>query len=357
MKYFVICGETSGDLHLSILLGQVKKIDKTAEFVGVCGEKSESIGVKKLLDITEINVMGLGQALMRYKVLKQKLIGFVDFIEKEKIKNVILIDYGGFNLGMVKLLRERFKKEINIFYYIPPKLWVWGKKRIHKLKLVDHIMVIFPWEKEFYDAENTPSVYFGNPLVDEVFPRKTSGEKILLLPGSRRQELDMILPVMNKIVANEQNREFVLKVANSRDEDRIRIAFVKYSNIEITVTKSLQELSAECKGAIATSGTVILELALLYVPTVLIYKMSKMNEIIFNTLIRFPYLGLPNIALKKFLFPELIQNNCESVKIMSAYDEIVSKDLSKDFDTLRDILGSKDIINQFAKYVVNESRS
>jgi len=357
MKYFVICGETSGDLHLSILMGQVKKNDVNADFVGVCGEKGESIGVKKLLDITEINVMGFAQALKKYKYLKARAMEFVEYIEKEDIKNILLIDYGGFNLVFVKLLRERFGNRVNIFYYIPPKLWVWGKKRIHKLRLVDHIMVIFPWEKEFYDKENTPCVYFGNPLVDELKPRKSYGDRVLLLPGSRRQELEAILPVMKEIVITHSERRFILKVANGRDEKMIREQFEALDNIEITLEKTLQELSCECHGAIATSGTVILELALLNIPTVLIYKMSKLNEFLFKAIIRFPYLGLPNIALKKFLFPELLQKACEPVTIMKAYDTIVSADLTDDFKELRELLGNRDIINQYANYVIKESRS
>lgn len=350
MKYFAICGEPSGDLHLSYLIEALKKQNLSIEFSGVCGAKSEALGMKKILDIREISVMGIFNVIKKIRFLKRKALSFLDYIEEERITHVLLIDYGGFNLAFVKQLRHRFQNRVKIVYYIPPKLWVWGKKRIHTLKMVDHIMVIFPWEKSFYEKENTPVVYFGNPLVDQLKPVERVGNKILLLPGSRTQELKAILPVMKGIVLNSQE-SFILKVANQEDLPMIQRLFLPYENVEVVINVSLVDLSRECRSAIATSGTVVLECALLNLPTILLYKMDKVSEWIFKTFIKFPFLGLPNIAMNRFMFPELLQEQCEPLTILRTLKKLEEHDLTKDFNDLRALLGREAILEKISQYL------
>ena len=166
MKFFVSTGEVSGDLHLSYLVKAIHQENKNIKFYGVAGEHSKVQGVEVIQDITELAIMGFTEIIKKYSFLKKKANEYIEFIKKEKIDKVILVDYGGFNLKFLELLKKEVP-EVEVFYYIPPKLWIWGKGRIKKLVKADHIMVIFPWEVDFYKKEGVKVIYFGNPFVDK----------------------------------------------------------------------------------------------------------------------------------------------------------------------------------------------
>ena len=212
MKFFVSTGEASGDLHLSYLVKSVKARYKDVDFVGVAGEKSQREGVEILQDINELAIMGFTEVLKKYKFLKQKAYEYLQYIKDNQIKNVILVDYGGFNVKFLELLKNEIK-DIKIFYYIPPKVWIWGEKRVEKLRLADYIMVIFPWEVEFYKKHNINAIYFGNPFTDFYKKVERTGNKILLLPGSRRQEIKAMLPVFEEIINDLKDDKFILKLS------------------------------------------------------------------------------------------------------------------------------------------------
>ena len=216
MKFFVSTGEASGDLHLSYLVKSVKARYKNIDFVGVAGEKSQKEGVEILQDINELAIMGFTEVLKKYKFLKQKAYEYLQYIKDNQIKNVILVDYGGFNVKFLELLKNEIK-DIKIFYYIPPKVWIWGEKRVEKLRLADYIMVIFPWEVDFYKKHNIEAIYFGNPFTDFYKKVERNGNKILLLPGSRRQEIKAMLPVFEEIIDDLKEDKFILKLNSTQD--------------------------------------------------------------------------------------------------------------------------------------------
>ncbi len=353
MKYFVSAGEISGDMHLSHLIENIKKINQDAEFYGAAGSCSVKKGVNIIQDIDELAVMGFKEIFGKIAFFKNKMNDYVEFIKENKIKNVIMVDYGGFNLAFLKILKKEIK-EIKVFYYIPPKLWVWGKWRIKKLALADYILAIFPWEKEFYRENGIEAVYFGNPLVDinEVVAEK--GDKILLLPGSRRQELKEIIPVMNETAKKLTNKKFLLKAA---DKKLLSYFTDMADNIEITTTMTLEECAAKSYCAVAASGTVTLELALMGVPSVVVYKTSLFNELVARMILKIKYVSLPNIVKNEEIFKELLQKNMKTEKIMEEINNIEKNyfDIKEKLSDMREILGNKDVIYKYGEFIVNNS--
>lgn len=355
MKFFVSTGEASGDLHLSYLVKSIKTRYKDADFYGVAGEKSEKEGVKILQNIDDLAIMGFTEILSKYKFLKKKAQEYINFIKENEIKKVILIDYGGFNLKFLEILKKEIK-DIEIYYYIPPKIWIWGESRIHKLKLADHIMVIFPWEVEFYKKHNVDAIYFGNPFSDIYKKNEESGDKILLLPGSRKQELTSIMPVFLEIVENLKNEKFILKLNSKNDliyVDRIS----KYENIEIKVDEKLSEITKNCKIGIATSGTVTLELALLNLPSIVVYKTSLINYFIAKYILKVGFISLPNLILNSEIFPELVQGKCnakeiiKNIKKMEEEKEIVFSKIEE----MRAKISGKSVIDSYADFLMEKN--
>ena len=342
MKFFVSTGEVSGDLHLSYLVKAIKKKYRDVEFYGVAGRHSRNVGVEVIQDIDELAIMGFTEVLKKYSFLKRKANEYIDFIKKENIKKVILVDYGGFNLKFLELLKQEIE-DIEVYYYIPPKLWIWGEKRIKKLIKADHIMVIFPWEVDFYKKHGVDAIYYGNPFVDKYIVEKRSEEYILLLPGSRKQEIKTLLPTMLEIVKREK----------WIDED-----LTKYPNLTLEFEKKLSECVKKSKMAIAASGTVTLELALMGLPTIVVYKTGFINAFIARHILKIAFVSLPNLALGREVFPELLQERCtveEIEKYLKKIEDNKEK-IQEDIKEVREKLSGRSVIENYTNFLVKGER-
>ncbi len=351
MKYFVSTGEISGDLHLSYLVNAMNKIDNNASFFGVAGKHSKEAGVTVIQDIDELAVMGFWEALKKYKFLKNKIYEYIEFIKKEEIKKVILVDYGGFNLKFMELLQKHIDG-IEIYYYIPPKVWVWGEKRVKKLKNVDHMVVIFPWEVDFYKKHGIDVVYYGNPFLDIYKRIDRRGDKILLLPGSRKKEVQNLLPIMLEVVEKRNNESFILKLASREHLKWVDLDISRYKNLEIIDNLSLRDVAEQSKYAIAASGTVILELALLGLPGVVVYKIDRLSGLIGKYILKLKYVSLPNLALDREVYRELLQGDCNRDKILEAVQNIEdNKDyFEEQIGEIIEKLGGENIMEKYAKF-------
>lgn len=356
MKFFVSTGEASGDLHLSYLVKSIKNRYQDVDFVGVAGEKSAKEGVEILQDINELAIMGFAEVLKKYKFLKQKANEYLEYIKENEIKNVILVDYGGFNLKFLELLKKEIE-DIKIFYYIPPKVWIWGEKRVEKLKLVDYIMVIFPWEVDFYKKHGVDAIYFGNPFTDFYKKVERIGDKILLLPGSRKQEIFSMLPVFKKIIEDKQDEKFILKL-NSKQDLKFTEDFDKYKNLQIVVDKKLKDIVTDCKLSLATSGTVTLELALLGLPSIVVYKTTWLNYFIAKYILKVGYISLPNLILNDEIFPELVQGDCEAKNIESHMEKILKniKETENKIELMRKKVEGEAVVDSYADFLVKEGK-
>lgn len=356
MKYFFITGEISGDLHGAYLINELKKHNKNIKVYGVGGKNMENEGVEIIQDISELAIMGFSEVIRKYLYLKKKANDYIEFIKKNNIKNIVLIDYGGFNLRFLEMIKREIK-DIKVFYYIPPKLWVWGKKRIKKLVKSDHILVIFPWEVSFYKQYNIDVIYYGNPFIDKYkIENKDELKHILLLPGSRAQEIKKIMPIYIDIIKSEKDKNFIIKFASEKDKKNYIKIIDKYSNVSICDDK-LEALSKKAKLAIAVSGTVTFELALLEVPMVVVYKASIINEIIVKLFIKLKYVSLPNIAMDEMVFPELLQKKCNHKEILKSLDYIDKNYnfLIEKIKTMKKNMNNSDIMRKYSDFIVENS--
>lgn len=352
-KFFVSAGEVSGDLHLSYLVKNILKIEPESEFYGVAGEHSREAGVHVIQDINELAIMGFVEAVKKYSFLKKKSREYIDFIKKEHINKVILVDYGGFNLKFMELLRKEAPK-VEIFYYIPPKLWVWGEKRIDTLKLADHIIVIFPWEVEFYKKHNVDAVYFGNPFYEKYHFQERNGESVLLLPGSRKQEIQAVFPEMAKLIETDPEKNFILKLSSREHLKWIDADLKSYKNLSVRIDDSLKSCVKKSQVAIATSGTVTLELALMGIPTVVVYKTSLINELIAKFILKVKYISLPNLVVNREVFPELLQRRCNVYEISKAMKGLIEnrERVEQEIQEIRAALAGDEILKRYGEFIV-----
>ena len=352
MKIFVSTGEVSGDLHLSYLIKNMLEIDKNIEFYGVVGEHCKALGVESVFDIKELAIMGFLEALKKYSFLKKKAYEYIEFIREKNIEKVILVDYGGFNLEFLKLIKK-ILPQVEVYYYIPPKLWIWGKRRIKKLRLADHIMVIFPWEVEFYKKYGIDVVYYGNPFIEKYPLIETEGDKILLLPGSRKQEVTSLLPVMLDLVENNKEENFLLKLPDKKTFKWVSYDLTKYKNLEVS-EESLEEVVKKSKIAVAASGTVTLELAIMGLPAVVVYKVTLLNYLIGKYILRLKYISLPNLTENKEVYPELIGKDCNEKNILSKIKYMLENinSIKNDIKEIREKLYGREITKNYGDYIL-----
>lgn len=353
MNYFISTGELSGDLHASYIVEKIKTLDKDSKFYAMGGKNLRGQDVEIIRDIDSLAIMGFIEVVKNFSYLKTILYETVDFIIKNDIDRVILVDYGGFNLKLLEKLKE-LKPSIKVSYYIPPKVWIWGKNRVHKIAKADEILVIFPWEVEFYSKYNYKAIYFGNPFMEKYEKINSKGNSILLLPGSRKQEIKKLFPIMLDIVKEKSDETFILKLAKENDLSLIEEDLSKYPNLVIESEKSLKELCSHSKYALAASGTVILELALLGLPGIVLYKTSLINELIVRFFINLTYVSLPNLTLEKEVYKELLQNDCNKNEVLKEM-AILEKNyfqIEKQVDEIRHKLDGKNITENYAKVII-----
>ncbi len=316
MKYYLIAGERSGDLHGANLMKGIRAHDPAAEFRAWGGDLMQEQGATLVTHYTDMAFMGFLEVLKNLPTI----LGFLKKCKADVLDYqpdaLILIDYPGFNLRMAAFARKR---GIKVLYYISPKVWAWNQKRALKIKAtVDRMFVIFPFEVDFYKKYGYDVTYVGNPLMDAIHDftpdpdfiskNKLNDKKIIaLLPGSRKQEVTGTLDTMLSIQASFPDYEFVIAAVKSLPGS----LYEKYQNLpNVTVVfESTYDLLTVAQAALVTSGTATLETALFSVPEVVCYRTSGVSYAIAKNLIRVPYISLVNLILEKEAVRELIQDN------------------------------------------------
>ena len=332
MKYYIIAGEASGDLHGSNLIKEIKRLDANATIRCWGGDKMEAAGATLVKHYKELAFMGFAEVIKNLPAIMKNFKFCKEDIQAFQPDAVILIDYPGFNLRMAEWTHEKKYKTI---YYISPQVWAWKESRVKAIKkYVDKMIVILPFEKDFFKKWNYDVEYVGHPLVDviENFKKEHSSIKqspniIALLPGSRRQEIATKLPIMLQASKNFANYKFIVAKAPSVDDEFYEPFLSGYKNVEV-ISNDTYSLLMKADAALVTSGTATLETALFGVPEVVCYKAGSISYQIAKRLVKLRFICLVNLIMDKEVVKELIQNELTAENITKELNGIL-------FDTLK----------------------
>lgn len=355
MKYYIIAGEASGDLHASNLLRELKKLDSNFTGRGWGGDLMQQQGVDLVKHYRDLAFMGFVEVITNLRTILKN----IDFCKKDILNYqpdaLILIDYPGFNLRIAEFAKQH---GIKVYYYISPQIWAWKQSRIHQIKKnVDKMLVILPFEKEFYDKFDYEVDFVGHPLLDAIAQRNSenseiwrsknkliSSKIIALLPGSRKQEISTMLPLMLSAKSKFLEYTFVVGAAPSVDAQF-------YSNVindpDVKVVfGQTYDLLENAEAALVTSGTATLETALFNVPEVVCYKGNIISYHIAKRLIKIKYISLVNLIMDREVVTELIQEELNTQRIADELSRIINdassrKKMLVDFAELRTKLGGE----------------
>ncbi|MEW6467390.1 MAG: lipid-A-disaccharide synthase [Bacteroidota bacterium] len=318
MRYYIIAGEASGDLHASNLMRYLRQLDPAASFRCWGGDRMKAQGGELVKHYRELAFMGFTEVLMNLRTILQNIRYCKNDILEHRPDALILVDYPGFNMRIAEFARAN---GIRVFYYISPQVWAWKQSRVHKIKrTVDRMFVILPFEKDFYRNFGYEVDFVGHPLLDAIeekekasfrdFTREhgLSGKPIVaLLPGSRRQEIAVMLPVMAALSRKFPDHQFVIAGAPSQPMEFYE-GFIRGSGIAVLHDKTY-DLLRQASAALVTSGTATLETALFEVPEVVCYKGGAISFLIAKQLVKVKYISLVNLIMDREVVKELVQHD------------------------------------------------
>lgn len=366
MKYYIIAGEASGDLHGARLIQSLKNFDSVADIRCWGGDLMQAQGTSLAKHIKELAFMGFVEILGHINTLRQNFKFCKQDILNYKPDVVIFIDYPGFNLRLAKFVKRNGFKT---FYYISPQLWAWKKKRIDIIRrYIDKMFVILPFENEFYKLNGVDVIYEGHPLkdiVDEAINKENElknlgkGKPIIaILPGSRKQEIEKQLPIM--LLAQKYFPDYCFVVAGApsiSEEFYKNIVHNKSVEIIFNQTYNLLKLA---KGALVTSGTATLETALFRVPQVVCYRSNYVSYWLAKQLIKVKFISLVNLIMDAQIVRELIQNQLNEDNIVAELNKILNdtdyrERMITNYNSLRDKLGETNMVDRIAKQMIEFS--
>jgi lipid-A-disaccharide synthase len=369
MKYYIIAGEASGDLLSSYLMKSIKKMDAIADFRCWGGDLMEAQGGELIKHYNDLAFMGFWEVAKNLRtILNNMTVCKVDILLYEP-DVLILIDYPGFNLRIAEFAKEQ---HIRVVYYVSPQIWAWKKNRVHKIKRdVDTLITILPFEKEFYAKYNYEAHYAGHPLLDVIHDEMQNDDwqtfkehyhlderpVIAVLPGSRKQELQKMLPIMVQMTEQFPEYQFIMSKVKWQPLSLYQSCI---KNKKITLVEGdTYSLLRHAQAAIVTSGTATLETALWNIPQVVCYKGSFISYLIARMVVgkHLKYISLVNLILDKPAVTELIQYDCNPKKLKEELSKIVNDSviidtMKNDYKQLRHLLGNAGASDNAAKLIV-----
>ncbi len=362
MNYYIIAGEASGDLHASNLMKELKALDTNAQFRCWGGDLMKAQGADLVKHYRELAFMGFTEVLLNLRTILKN----INFCKKDILQHkpdvLILVDYPGFNIRIAEFAKAQ---GIKVFYYISPQIWAWKQSRVHKIKkVVDKMFVILPFEKEFYQRFNFDVDFVGHPLLDAVqnyslqsstLPVTADKPIIALLPGSRKQEISTMLPLMLSMKKRYENYQFVIAGAPSQNKEFYQ-TFIGDADVKIVYNQTYQLLQ-KSEVALVTSGTATLETALFGVPEVVCYKGGAISYGIAKQLVKVKYISLVNLIMDKEIVKELIQNELTESNLKTELDKLLKPEtrtkILADYAQLKEKLGGSGASKKTAKLIIH----
>lgn len=355
MKYYVIAGEASGDMHAGRLLHELKLLDAEANFRAWGGEIMQSEGAAIVKHYRELAFMGFVEVIKNLRTILRNIEFCKEDILNFKPDVVILVDYPGFNLRIAEFLK---KQGIKVFYYISPQIWAWKENRVNKIKrTVDRMFVILPFEKAFYKKHDMSVDFVGHPLIDTLDLRKDSipsaelfraknqldhREIIAVLPGSRMQELHHILPVMLSVIKHFPSYQFVIAGSDNIPFEKYQ-TLIGQADVKVIFRQS-HALLTYARAGIIKSGTSTLEAALINLPQVVCYRGNAISIWIARQVAKVKYISIVNLILNRAAVKELIQDDCNEENVKKELYQLLHNEqhrsvMMADYQELNSLLG------------------
>lgn len=355
----IVAGEASGDAHAARLVKELQSLDNSISFRGMGGDALRKVDVDIFIDMTDLAVVGIVEVLLKYNMIKTELNKLKQNIADNPPDLLILVDYQEFNQRLAAYAKSI---GIKVLFYIGPQVWAWRPKRVYKMgKIVDHMAVILPFEKQLYEDADVPVTFTGHPLTHEVIADKTQQQARTLLsisdkttvglfPGSRSGEIKRVLPILlatAKIIKqNKTDIQFILPVASTVKNEDLLPFDTDINELSVTITRApFYDAIQSCDVILTASGTAILEIALLEVPMIIVYKIAALSHFILKFLVNIKYLGLVNIIPNKEVVKEFIQQDAqpneiakEALRLLS--DKKYYEDMKHELSLIRRQLGN-----------------
>ncbi len=342
-RVYIIAGEASGDLHGGNLVKELKALDPSMKVRAWGGDRMQAAGAEVVKHYRDLAFMGFAEVIRNLRTILRNLQDCKEDIERFRPDAIVLIDYPGFNL---RIAEHAHKLGIPVHYYISPQVWAWKPGRVRSIaRTVDHMHVILPFEKDWYAEKGMEVDFVGHPLLDElpIDPGKERiPDRIALLPGSRRQEIASMLPLMLKMVPRFPDHRFVVAAAPSVP-DEVYAQLIGNSPVEVVKGRTYEVL-ATAHAALVTSGTATLEAALLGVPLVICYRGSALNVWLARRLVNIKFIGLANLIMGREVVTELIQSDLNEERLEKELRALIGNGdrrnaILKDLEQLRQRLG------------------
>jgi lipid-A-disaccharide synthase len=355
----MVAGEVSGDLHAARLLSELRRRLPSLDAFGMGGSELEAAGLERIANSAEISVVGITEVLKIYSRAKQLFSELLAEVDRRRPALAVLVDFPEFNLRLAKQLKQR---GVPVVYYISPQVWAWRRHRVKGIaRVVDKMLVLFPFEVDFYHGHQVRAVHVGHPLVDEV-PRlphvwdcpHEAGQpfRLALLPGSRRSEVTALLPAMLEAVA-EIDRRLPIEVELVRAPSLARrfLDEILDDHADLLTGCSLRQISgdrfehlSQAHLALCASGTATLELGLLGTPMVVLYRLNPWSYLLARLLVRLPHFSLVNLVLGEAVVPELFQSDVQPTAVAEEVERLLreperAREMRASLATLRDRLG------------------
>ncbi|MFZ4858629.1 MAG: lipid-A-disaccharide synthase [Desulfuromonadaceae bacterium] len=357
-RIMIVAGEASGDIYGADLVQKALSLDSGLHFFGIGGSRMREAGVTTLIDSADMAVMGLFEVFRHFGAISAAFLTLKKLLQKNPPELLLLIDYPGFNIRLAKVAK---KAGVQVLYYISPKVWAWKAGRIRKIAAtVNRMAVIFPFEVPLYEKAGVPVSFVGHPMLDLVnvamsreeaalsFGLDPAGKTVGLFPGSRRSEIERILPAIlaaaDLLQSHFPDLQFVLPLASTLREEDIRHHLNGIGITPVITTQRIHDLIRGCDAIISVSGTVTLEIALVGTPMVIIYKLAPLTYQVARRVVKIKHIGLCNIVAGRSIVKELIQEQAnpeaiatEIAKILS--DETYRTTMNADLASIREKLG------------------